>query len=268
MARRTRFRQSLLILGIFASQALLAQEAPGKKPAESDASEQATSERNARFSRTHCDVPSCVQKVLHLSNISQPVDMQDVVNVIRAIADIQRVQQLIGIQTIIIEGTAEQVALGESLAAEIDKDKRGFGGLGYRIDVRIQESEGDKKLRSRLYSFVSAAHHSARVTMGRPGPPKAQSEPASENKQPPDSGNARSIECNILTENERTLELNVEIGFASDTTQEAEAAPLIRSRVHLTVELDKPTIISRIDDPDSDRSFTIELTATRIKERT
>jgi hypothetical protein len=45
------------------------------------------------------------------------------------------------------------------------------------------------------------------------------------------------------------------------------AAPLLRSRVVVTVELDKPTVISRIDDPDGNSSFTIELTATRIKER-
>jgi hypothetical protein len=45
------------------------------------------------------------------------------------------------------------------------------------------------------------------------------------------------------------------------------APPLLRVRENVTVELDKPTVISRIDDPDGDRSFTIELTATRIKDR-
>lgn len=195
--------------------------------------------------------------------------MQDVVNAIRAIADIQRVQQILGSQIIIIEDTAERVALAEKLAAEIDKDKRRFGGLGYRIDLKIQESEGDKRLRSRLYSFVSEAHQTARVSSGRQAPAQVPSEPASETKQPSDSSNARGIECRLLAENERTLELIVEAAFSSDTTHEpgGGAAPLLRSRVHFTVELDKPTVISRIADLDGDSSFTIELTATRIKER-
>jgi hypothetical protein len=268
MATWTRFAVLLLIFAILPSWWLFSQETTAKKPTESPAPEQ-TTESNTRFFRTHCDVPSCVQKVLYFSNISQPVDMQDVVNAIRAIADIQRVQQILGSQIIIIEDTAERVALAEKLAAEIDKDKRRFGGLGYRIDLKIQESEGDKRLRSRLYSFVSEAHQTARVSSGRQAPAQVPSEPASETKQPSDSSNARGIECRILAENERTLELIVEAAFSSDTTHEpgGGAAPLLRSRVHVTVELDKPTVISRIADLDGDSSFTIELTATRIKER-
>jgi hypothetical protein len=33
------------------------------------------------------------------------------------------------------------------------------------------------------------------------------------------------------------------------------------------VELDKPTTISKVDDPDGNRTFTIEVTATRSKEK-
>src|SRR5215475_13679780 len=82
----------------------------------------------AKASRTHCEfLSSCVDKVLYFSNISQPSDLQDVVNAIRVIPEIQRVQQVIGAQIIIIAGTPEQVALAEKLAAEIDRDKRRFG---------------------------------------------------------------------------------------------------------------------------------------------
>jgi hypothetical protein len=105
--------------------------------------------------------------------------------------------------------------------------------------------------------------------VGRQAPAQVPSEPAPETKQPSDSSNARGIECRILAENERTLELIVETAFSSDTTHEpgGGAATLLRSRVHVTVELDKLTVISKIADPDGDSSFTIELTATRIKER-
>jgi hypothetical protein len=74
-------------------------------------------------------------------NISQPTELQDVVNAIRVIAEMQRVQQVISGGIIIIEGTAEQVAVAEKLATEIHKGKRRFGGLGYRIDLKRQESE-------------------------------------------------------------------------------------------------------------------------------
>lgn len=162
MARRAGFALLLLTLAIFPSRCVLSQEATANKPMEDTAPEQTTVESNAKFSRTHCEVPSCVQKVLYFSNLSQPTDLQDVVNAIRVIAEIQRVQQIVGAQIIVIEGTAEKVAMAEKLAAEIDKDKRRYGGLGYRIDFRIQESEGEKKLHSRLYSFVTEARQAAR----------------------------------------------------------------------------------------------------------
>lgn len=269
MATRTRSAALLLIFLIIPSRWLFPQEATAKKPIESAAPEQSTTDSKATFSRTHCDVPSCVQKILYFSNISQPVDMQDVVNVMRAIVDIQRVQQVLGSQIIIIEGTAEQVAMAERLAAEIDKDKRRFGGLGYRIDLKIQESGGDKKSHSRLYSFVTEARQTARVSIGGQAPAQIQKESSSETKQPSDSSNAHSIDCRILAESERTLELSVEAEFISEAPRESGGGvpQLLRSRVHVTVELDKPTVISRIDDPDGDGSFTVELTATRIKQR-
>jgi hypothetical protein len=269
MATRTRFAALLLLFAILPFRWLFPQEATVKKPTESAAPEQPTTERNARLSSTHCDAQSCVQRVLYFSNISQPVDMQDVVNAVRVIAEIQRAQPIPGAQIIIIEGTAEQVAMAEKLAAEIDKDKRRFGGLGYRIDLKFQESGGDKKLHSRLYSLVTEARQTARVSIGRQAPPQAQNESVSETKNPSDSSNARSVECRILGENERTLELSVETEFTSDAPHEpgSGSPPVLRTRAHVTVQLDRPTVISVIDDSDGNSSFTIELTATRIKER-
>jgi len=260
----SRFSVLPFVLVIVSSQWLFPQEATGKTQGQ-DTAEQMKSDSNARFSRTHCEVPDCVHKVLYFSNLSQPTDLQDVVNVIRVIPEIQRAQIVLAERIIVIEGTAEQVALAEKLASEIDRAKRRFGGLGYRIELRIQEFASDKKLHSRLYSFVTEAGDRARVSLGGHGLAQVQHESPPENKPSPDS-TARSIECRILSENERTVELNIEAGFASETAQSA-ASPLLNVRLHVTVELEKPTVISKIDDPDSDRSFTIELTATRIKEK-
>lgn len=269
MATQTRFAALLLTFTILPSRLLFPQEATPKKPTESAAPEQTITESNTRLSRTHCDFPSCIQKVLYFSNISQPVDLQDVVNAVRVMAEIQRAQPIPGAQIIIIEGTAEQVALAEKLAAEIDKDKRRFGGLGYRIDLKFQESGSDKKLHSRLYSVVTEARQTARVSIGRQEPPQVQNESASETKHPLDSGSARSIDCHVLGENERTIELSVEAEFVSDASHEpGSGSPAIfRTRAHVTIQLDKPTVISMIDDSDGNHSLTMELSATRIKER-
>lgn len=257
MPRRAGLALLLFALAILPSQSVLSQEAP-------------LAEGNAKFSRTHCEVvSSCVQKVLYFSNISQPSDLQDVVNALRVIAEIQRVQQIISGSILVIEGTPEQVALAEKLAAEIDKGKRRFGGLGYRIDLKIQESGGDKKLRSRLYSFVTEARQAATVSIKRRQLIQVPKDPGSETKPVPDSSPSHSIECRILIENEHTLEMNVEAEFASDTPIDLSGGttPLLRIKENVTVELDKPTVISRIDDPDGDRTFTIEVTATRIKDK-
>jgi hypothetical protein len=269
MARRAGFALLLLTLAIFPSRFALSQEDAAKKPTENAAPEQATAERNARLARTHCDFPSCVQKILYFSNTSGPADLQDVVNAIRSIDEIQRVQQIMSGSMLIIEGTAEQVALAEKLAAEIDKGKRRFGGLGYRIDLKIQESGGEKKLHSYLYSFLTEARQAATVSIKRRVPIQVPKDPASETKPVSDSDPFRNIECRILIENERTLELSVEAEFASDTPSDLSGGttPLVRIKENVGVELDRPTVISRIDDPDGDRTFTIELTATRVKDR-
>lgn len=267
MALRARFALLLVTSAIFPGRYLFPQEPTAKRPTENTAPEQTAAEGNAKSSRRYCEVPSCVQKVLYFSNISQPTELQDVVNTMRIIAEIPRVQPVPGARIIVIEGTAEQVAIAEKLAAEIDKDKRRFGGLGYRIDLKIEESEGNKKVHTRVHSFVTEARDVVRVSIGRQPLAQVQNQPASETKQPSDSDNARSIECRILAENDRTLELNVETVFMSDGTHGPAGASLFRIRSHVTVELDRSTVIGRVDDPDGDGSFVIELTATRIKDR-
>jgi hypothetical protein len=268
MELRARFAVLLLVAIMLPSRWLFPQEGTTKKPTESTAPEQTTGENTARFSKIHCELPSCVQKVIYFSNVTQPSDFQDVTNAMRTIAEISRVQQVPGARIIIVEGTAEQVAMAEKLAVEIDKDKRRFGGLGYRIDLKVQESESEKKAQTRLYSFLTEARDTAKVSAGRQATAKGQDGPASESKQPSDSGNARGVECRILAENEHTVELNVELTPANDSEREPGAPPpSLRIRQHVTVELDKPTVISRVDDPDDNRSFTIELTATRVKGR-
>jgi hypothetical protein len=215
-----------------------------------------------------------------LSNLSQPYELQDFVNSLRTIGEISRIQQIPSEQLVIVRGTPEQLALAEKLADEIDKEKKRFGGMGYRLDFKVSESEGDKKLRSRVYSLVTEGRETAKLGIGRRVPAPSQSEAATESKQSPEVVPGRNIECRVVAENERTIELHVDAAFSIPNTWEyakdekAELngmgnpdPTLLRVKDRVIVELGKPTIISVLDDPDSERTFQIEVTAIRIKER-
>jgi general secretion pathway protein D len=64
-----------------------------------------------------------VIKTFYLSNISQPTELQDMVNAIRSILEVSRIQQLPTQKAIVIRGTPDQVALAEKLISDIDKAK-------------------------------------------------------------------------------------------------------------------------------------------------
>src|SRR5204863_4918 len=62
-------------------------------------------------------------RTFYLSNISQPTDLQDVVNALRTVIELQRIQQLPSQNAIVIRGTPDQLALAEKLIGDIDKPK-------------------------------------------------------------------------------------------------------------------------------------------------
>ena len=266
---------------------LCSQEAGGKDPADKGVAEQKTVEKPPVHPfGERCDPTTCMTKVLYFSNLSQPNELQDVVNALRTTVDISRVQQLLFAQVLVVRGTPEQVASAEKLANELDMAKRRFGGVGYRLDFKIiSESDGDQKPRSRIYSLVTEAHETAKLSIGGQLPAHSQSDDSSENKQSqsPDAIPGRSIESRIISENEHAIDLYVDVAFSGSATREPaknkvedEKAGLnhrgspepaqLRFRDHVAVELGKPTVIAVLDDPDYERSFQIEVTANRVKE--
>ena len=64
-----------------------------------------------------------VIKTFYLSNVSQPTELQDMVNAIRSILEVSRIQQLPTQKAIVVRGTPDQVALAEKLISDIDKAK-------------------------------------------------------------------------------------------------------------------------------------------------
>ena len=69
------------------------------------------------------ELEQSVLKTFYLSNLSQPTELQDVVNAIRAVLDVQRVQQLLSQNALVVRGTPDQIALAEKLVDDLDKSR-------------------------------------------------------------------------------------------------------------------------------------------------
>ena len=64
-----------------------------------------------------------VLKTFYLSNLSQPTELQDVVNAMRTILEVSRIQQLPSQGAIVVRGTPDQMALAQKLVDDLDKAK-------------------------------------------------------------------------------------------------------------------------------------------------
>ncbi|MFZ0817100.1 MAG: cohesin domain-containing protein [Candidatus Sulfotelmatobacter sp.] len=69
------------------------------------------------------ELEQSVLKTFYLANLSQPTELQDVVNAIRAVLDVQRVQQLLSQNALVVRGTPDQIALAEKLVDDLDKPR-------------------------------------------------------------------------------------------------------------------------------------------------
>jgi general secretion pathway protein D len=80
-----------------------------------------------------------VLKTFYLSNLSQPTELQDVVNAMRTILEVSRIQQLPSQGAIVVRGTPDQVALAQKLVDDLDKSKPEV-----LIDVAVMQVSRDK----------------------------------------------------------------------------------------------------------------------------
>src|SRR6266851_105411 len=67
------------------------------------------------------DVEQSVIKTFYLANLSQPTELQDVVNALRQILEISRIQPLPSQGALVVRGTPDQIALAEKLVGDLDK---------------------------------------------------------------------------------------------------------------------------------------------------
>src|SRR5216684_2286434 len=86
------------------------------------------------------ELEQSVLKTFYLSNLSAPTELQDVVNAIRAVLDVQRVQQLLSQNALVVRGTPDQIALAQKLVDDLDKARPEV-----MIEIAVMQVSKDKK---------------------------------------------------------------------------------------------------------------------------
>lgn len=69
------------------------------------------------------ELEQSVIKTFYLGNVASATDIQDVVNTIRTILEVQRVQQVPSQNAIVVRGTPDQLALTQKIIDDVDKSK-------------------------------------------------------------------------------------------------------------------------------------------------
>jgi len=85
------------------------------------------------------DLEQSVIKTFYLANLSQPTELQDVVNAMRQILEISRIQPLPSQSAIVVRGTPDQIALAQKLIGDLDKAK-----AEVIVDVAVLQINRDK----------------------------------------------------------------------------------------------------------------------------
>src|SRR6267142_2092047 len=85
------------------------------------------------------ELDQSVIKTFYLSNLSQATELQDVVNAMRTLLEVSRIQQLQSQNAVIVRGTTDQIALAQKLVEDFDKAK-----LEVIVDVVVMQVSKDR----------------------------------------------------------------------------------------------------------------------------
>ena len=69
------------------------------------------------------ELEQSVIRTFYLTNLSQPNELQDLVNILRTLLDTQRLQQFPSQQAIVVRGTPDQIVMAEKLIEDLDKSR-------------------------------------------------------------------------------------------------------------------------------------------------
>jgi general secretion pathway protein D len=107
------------------------------------------------------ELEQSVLKTFYLTNLSAPTELQDVVNAIRAVLDVQRVQQLLSQNALVVRGTPDQIALAEKLVEDLDKARPEV-----IVDIAIMQVSKDKSRTLGLLPLQSNINNTTTTTTG------------------------------------------------------------------------------------------------------
>jgi general secretion pathway protein D len=85
------------------------------------------------------ELEQSIIKTFYLSNLSQPTELQDVVNALRQILEIARIQPLPSEGAIVVRGNPDQIALAQKLVSDLDRSKPEVV-----VDVAVMQITKDK----------------------------------------------------------------------------------------------------------------------------
>ncbi len=69
------------------------------------------------------ELEQSVIRTFYLTNLSQPNELQDLVNILRTLLETQRLQQFPSQQAVVVRGTPDQIAMAEKLIDDLDKSR-------------------------------------------------------------------------------------------------------------------------------------------------
>src|SRR5271157_1716824 len=69
------------------------------------------------------ELEQSVIRTFYLTNLAQPNELQDLVNILRTLLDTQRLQQFPSQQAVVVRGTPDQIAMAEKLIDDLDKSR-------------------------------------------------------------------------------------------------------------------------------------------------
>jgi hypothetical protein len=205
-------------------------------------------------------------KTFYFPNISSPNDLQDVVNSMRTLLEVQRVQQVPTFQSILVRGTPEQIAATERLVDDLNRAREKTGGE-YRVEIRINDlTDGKKSTKS--YSLLLEPDQTGKLRIGSKVPIQTGEKAYTYT----DVG--KNIDCRIRSESEHAVSLRLAIEVSAVAAGEhvgagsANTSPVIEG-VHVetdaAVSLGTPTVVSNFQDPVAKHDLQIEVTVTRTK---
>jgi hypothetical protein len=210
-----------------------------------------------------------VIKTFYFPNVTSSSDLQDIVNGIRTLVEVARIQQMPAYQTIMVRATPEQMAVTERMVNDLNQAKQKTGGE-YRLEFKVTEINDDKKSPPKTYTMLIEPHQTAKVRTGSKIPIQTSEKERSYVEV------GKKIDCIVRSETEHTVSLHFTVESsevapeARPATEPAGTNPVIQQvsmEASVTLELGTPAVVGNFQDPVSKHSFQIEATAVRTKSK-